>query len=38
MEGILEQLVEMQEIREQIHDQELRELPMSISFRPNYRI
>ncbi|MDR0609565.1 MAG: hypothetical protein LBG58_05600 [Planctomycetaceae bacterium] len=32
MEGILEQLVEMKEIREQIHDQKLRELPMSLTF------
>jgi hypothetical protein len=34
LEGLLEMLVEMKEIREQIHDQELRELPMSFTFRP----
>jgi hypothetical protein len=37
MEGILETLIEMKEVREQIHDQKLREQPMSIIFVPSYR-
>ncbi|MDR1268768.1 MAG: hypothetical protein LBK82_04525 [Planctomycetaceae bacterium] len=37
MEGLLETLIEMKEVREQIHDQELREQSMSIIFVPSYR-
>jgi hypothetical protein len=36
IEEILEMLVEMKETREQIHDDKLRELPMSLIFVPDY--